>query len=131
MRKFSASWHFFKTNVTQSVAEFILFSQKNTKLWSFSIKFGELRCKNIQQHFHARTGLRLKRLSSAQKLNSLDESESFSDLCLEQHLEQHLTYIERQHTKIITIKPIHPATIAPISDGEQQKLNKQDDSEPE
>ena len=60
-----------------------------------------------------------------------DESESFSDLCLEQHLEQHLTYIERQHTKIITIKPIHPATIAPISDGEQQKLNKQDDSEPE
>ena len=28
MREFSASRHFFKTNVTQSVAEFILYSQK-------------------------------------------------------------------------------------------------------
>ena len=28
MREFSASWHFFKTNMTQSVAEFILYSQK-------------------------------------------------------------------------------------------------------
>ena len=60
-----------------------------------------------------------------------DESESFSDLCFLEQPEQHLTYIERQPTKIITSKPIHPATIAPISDGEQQKLNKHDDSEPE
>ena len=37
VRVFSTSWHFFKTNVTQSVAE----------LWSFSTKFGELRCNNV------------------------------------------------------------------------------------
>ena len=33
MREFSASRHFFKTNMTQSVAELILYSQKNIKLW--------------------------------------------------------------------------------------------------
>ena len=32
MRKFSAFRHFFKTNVTQSVAEFILYSQKTQNL---------------------------------------------------------------------------------------------------
>ena len=42
---------FFKTNVTQRVAEFILSSQKH--LWSFSIKFGEpeLKCKNVNNTF--------------------------------------------------------------------------------
>ena len=45
---FSVSRHFFKTNVTQSVTELIV---KNTKLWSFSIKLGELRCKNVNNTF--------------------------------------------------------------------------------
>ena len=43
------------------------FSQKNAKLWLFSFKFGELRCDDIKQHFHARTDLRLKRLSVTRK----------------------------------------------------------------
>ena len=34
MREFSASRHFFKTNVTQSVAEFILYSQTSLKGFS-------------------------------------------------------------------------------------------------
>ena len=60
MREFSASRHFFKTNVTQSVAELILYSQKNTKLWSFSIKFGELRCKNVNNNFMQKRNFALK-----------------------------------------------------------------------
>ena len=35
MREFSASRHFFKTNVTQSVAEFILYSQKTRNCGHF------------------------------------------------------------------------------------------------
>ena len=35
VRKFSASRHFFKTNVTQSVAEFILYSQKTRNCGHF------------------------------------------------------------------------------------------------
>ena len=50
VRVFSASRHFFKTNVTESDAEFI-FIVKNTKMWSFSNKFGELRCKNVNNTF--------------------------------------------------------------------------------
>ena len=49
--KFSAYQHFFKANVTQCVAEFILYSKKYTKLWSFSIKFSELKCKNVNNTF--------------------------------------------------------------------------------
>ena len=48
---FSASRHFFKRNVTQSVAEIIFYSKKNTKLWSFSIKFVELIYNNINNTF--------------------------------------------------------------------------------
>ena len=51
VREFSASRHFFKTNVAQSIAELILYSQKNSKLWSFSIKFGELRNNNVNNTF--------------------------------------------------------------------------------
>ena len=41
MCKFSAFRHFFKTNVAQSVAKLVLYSQKH-EMWSFSFKFGEL-----------------------------------------------------------------------------------------
>ena len=40
--EFSAFRHFFITNVAQSVAELVLYSQKH-EIWSFSIKFGELK----------------------------------------------------------------------------------------
>ena len=39
MREFSASRHFFKTNVTQSVAEFILYSQKTRNCGHFLSNF--------------------------------------------------------------------------------------------
>ena len=41
---------FFKTNVAQSVAELILYSQ-NHEMWSFSIKFGKIRFKNVNNTF--------------------------------------------------------------------------------
>ena len=53
VREFSASRHFFKTNVTQSVAEFILYRKKKRNCGNFFIKFGELKCKNVsKQHFN-------------------------------------------------------------------------------
>ena len=47
MRKFSASRHFFKTNVTQSVDEFILYSQKTRNCGHFLSNLAGLRRKNI------------------------------------------------------------------------------------
>ena len=50
MCEFSAFRYFFKTNVAQSVAELIVNSKKH-EMWSFSIKFGELRYKNVNNTF--------------------------------------------------------------------------------
>ena len=41
---------------------------KNTKLWSFFIKFGELRCKNVSNTFIIKRGICLKRLSAMRTL---------------------------------------------------------------
>ena len=60
MCEFSAFRHFFKTNVAQFVTELIFYS-KTHEMWSFSIKFGELRYKNVnKQQFHDKTEFYLK-----------------------------------------------------------------------
>ena len=48
--EFSAFWQFFKTNEAQGFAELVLYSQKH-EIWSFSIKLGELRYKNVNNSF--------------------------------------------------------------------------------
>ena len=49
MREFSASRHFFKTNVTQSVAELILYSQKTRNCGHFLSKLVIILAKNYQK----------------------------------------------------------------------------------
>ena len=50
MCEFSAFWHIFKTNIAQSVTELEIYSQKH-EMWSYTIKFGELRYKNVNNTF--------------------------------------------------------------------------------
>ena len=71
MCELSAFRYFFKTNVAQSVAELILYSQKTVKhkMWSFSIRFGELKYQNVNNTFMIKwDGFRLKAFSVAHTL---------------------------------------------------------------
>ena len=67
MCEFSAFRHFFKTNVAQSVAELILYSQKTRNMDIFNKIWGT-KIKEWKQHFHDKMGFRLKAFSVAHTL---------------------------------------------------------------
>ena len=67
MCEFSAFRHFFKTNVAQSVAELILYSQKAQYVVIF-YKIQRTKIQECKQHFHKKMGFRINAFSVAHTL---------------------------------------------------------------